>query len=188
MTQHMAAEELPLPIQTTRLTIRAPTPTDIPEWLALNASENERRFFGGVIDKSEAETAQTMTLKRGGLDEQLSISDRQTGTFIGQCGFLFSLEVPNMLELYCLLKQANHGKGIGREVCAAMVETALCRLRKDWVYGVIQPDNVVCIKMVQSLGFEFARSYDNPFRPRQRGHHVFTINLERYEASKSCDL
>jgi [ribosomal protein S5]-alanine N-acetyltransferase len=179
-------EGLPLPIRTTRLTIRAHNIADIPDWLSLNGSESERKWFGGVLRKSEPSVAEGIALKRGHVDEQLTISDRQSGAFVGQCGFLCRITVPQELELYCILKQSQHGKGLGSEVCAAMIETALRPLARTWVTGIIHPDNVACIKMVRSLGFDYVGPYEDPSPfGRQQGHSLFAVDRERFEAATS---
>ena len=97
-----------------------------------------------------------------------AVLDRGTGKLIGRFGFSFPKAsapgpVPDASFGY-LLHKDRRGRGIAREVCAALLEYGFSQLGFETVGADAEAANAASVKILQSLGFkEVAREKDQRY-------------------------
>jgi len=84
------------------------------------------------------------------------------------------------VEIYCVLRPANWGKGIGPEVCSSLIANAFASLGVERVVGAMHPENKKSIEMAHRLGFEQVGVYECPVRGWQHGHIIVALSQKRY--------
>ena len=97
-----------------------------------------------------------------------AVLDRGTGKLIGRFGFSFPKAsapgpVPDASFGY-LLHKDRRGRGIAREVCAALLEYGFSQLGFETVGADAEAANAASVKILQSFGFkEVAREKDQRY-------------------------
>ena len=97
-----------------------------------------------------------------------AVLDRGTGKLIGRFGFSFPkasapVPVPDASFGY-LLHKDRRGRGIAREVCAALLEYGFSQLGFETVGADAEAANAASVKILQSFGFkEVAREKDQRY-------------------------
>ena len=174
---------LPLPIQTERLTIRAPVRSDMRLWAALNRNLRARKFLNGPLRRPAKKIWAELADHSGDHTRPLAVALQGTGEFIGQCGLLQSSQRPKEIEVYCVLRPAHWKNGYAPELCRALIRAAFEIPRVKRIVGIVHPDNVSSLSLVQRLGFKRIGTYDCPLRDWQHGHTMLALSQATYNYS-----
>lgn len=174
---------LPLPIQTVRLTIRPPVRSDMRLWAALNRNSQARQFLNGPLRRPAKKIWAELADHIGAHTLPLSMALRGSGEFIGQCGFLQSLQQPKEIEMYCVLRPVHWKNGYARELCRALISAAFEIPGVERLVGIVDPDNSSSLSLVRRLGFERIGNYECPIRGWQDGHNIWALSQATYNFS-----
>lgn len=156
-------------IETERLVIRTFEPRDSEPWIAMVSDPEVRRFIppGPVptleVFQSSMERRHTMESELG--YAVWAVDAKETGTFIGQCGFApLERKGPEVELAYHYVKAAWH-QGYATEALIAVLAYALGPLGLDSVIGLVVPENVGSWRAMEKAGMRFegtATYYDMP--------------------------
>lgn len=145
-------------IQTTRLDLRPVSETDLTDYIEIFSDPAVMSFIGieaGTIPSVEEivnlhekaiETWETHGFGRW------SMFDRQTGEFIGFCGFRADQGKP---ELICAIHQRFWGKGFAAEAARACLDYGFVSLGFSQVKAFTRPNNVQARKALDKTNGQF---------------------------------
>ncbi|MBS7540229.1 GNAT family N-acetyltransferase [Ancylobacter lacus] len=148
-------------LTTPRLTLRPHRLDDFDAYAAMWAEPAVVRFIGGTPFTREA--AWIRFLRHAGLWQHLgfgflAIADRETGAFIGECGFhdLKRAIVPSIegtMEAGWALVTTAQGKGLAEEAMRAALGWADEHGTGERITCLIEPDHAASIRVAEKLGF-----------------------------------
>lgn len=168
----MGSAEVPT-IETVRLRLRPLAENDIPIWSEqVYADPDVTRYLPGSAANPLERTERlfqhvTEQWLRYGVGEW-AVTDRETGTFLGQCG-LNHIEDLEETELdYALAKHA-WGRGLATEAARAAVEFAFETARLTRLIGFVIPEHIASRRVLERLGFTY-----------ESDTHYWGVDLVRY--------
>jgi RimJ/RimL family protein N-acetyltransferase len=142
-------------LTTDRLLIRTWRDADRETFHDICADVEVMRFVGDgeswSRDRSDAFIARNQaTFERQGLC-QWAVEIRETGELAGYCGF-----VPNgkWTEMGWRLARRCHGRGLGTEVAAAVLDDGINRLKLSRIFLTVQAGNRASLRLAEKTGFE----------------------------------
>lgn len=149
-------------IETDRLLLRPFTLNDFPAYAALWADPDVIRYIGGTPRSEEDSWLRFHTnegywrLHGAGF---WAITDKATGAFLGQTGFMknrrgLQPDISEHLEMGWVTASAAAGKGYGREAAKAVVRWGDARFGRPTLACIIHPDNAPSLRIAATLGFE----------------------------------
>jgi RimJ/RimL family protein N-acetyltransferase len=144
-------------VETERLLLRGPLPSDLPAMTAFFVSDR-MAYIGGPI--TEAETIEVFegTLKgwatRG--YSRWEIQLRETGEVIGRCGISHPFGYPEP-ELGWVLYEGFEGQGYAREAAVAALAYGRSTLGLKGIVSLIHPENDRSKHLATKLGARFEK-------------------------------
>lgn len=150
-------------LETARLILRPPSAEDFDAFAAMMADEENARFIGGVMPRSQAWRAwATMTggwvLQGFG---QFSVIEKTSGDWIGRVGPWVPEGWPGTEVGWALMRSA-WGKGYATEAAAAAIDWAFGNLDWSEVIHCIEPANTPSIAVATRLGSKLLRQQHLP--------------------------
>lgn len=171
-------------LDTPRLILREATPSDRDGLFALYANEEVMRYLPLDPFESVEEADDEMGWHRRIFEEQTGlrwmIQERETGAFVGTCGFLGIERQHNRMEIGYDLAREHWGKGYMPEAVRAVLEFGFGPLGANKIEARIDPDNAASIRLMDKLGFVregLLRQHEY-----EKGHYV---DLAAYSILKS---
>ncbi|WP_091735505.1 GNAT family N-acetyltransferase [Phenylobacterium immobile] len=140
-------------IETERLILRLPQPSDFEAWAQLNASEAAQRFLGGPLTREMA-WRNMATMSGGWLTRgfsMFSVIEKGSGQWIGRLGPWQPEGWPGT-EVGWGLSPDAWGKGYATEGAAAAIDWAFDTLGWDEVIHTIDPMNTPSVAVAKRLG------------------------------------
>lgn len=150
-----------LRLESARLIIRTFEPRDAETWLAMvNEPEFNRYLPPGPDATMETflgsiERRHTMERERG--FAVWAVDLKETGAFVGQCGFVPAEGKGPEIELVYHFNKAAWNKGYGTEAAATVLAHAFGALRLDHVVAFVMPGNVGSCRVAEKAGMRFDR-------------------------------
>jgi RimJ/RimL family protein N-acetyltransferase len=154
-------------IETERLLLRPLKVEDAHDYQTLEADPEVKEFVGGA-SKCSAELYRSAIAKgTAGLPTTLAITLKQTGQFLGRCGFTLFIEDLEVIgwEINIVLgRQCPRRQGYAAEIGLALIrrgfETGL-----DTIFGVADAKNIASLKLCDKLGMKHTRDTTRYRRP-----------------------
>jgi len=148
-------------IETERLILRPHRKTDFEAYVTFWADEDVVRHITGVPSTREQTWARL--LRATGMWHHmgfgfLAIEEKETGRFVGECGFLetrreMTPSIEGTLETGWALSPSFHGRGYASEALQAMIAWAEQRFPDMEMTCIISPENAPSIRLAGKLGF-----------------------------------
>ncbi|QIY90037.1 GNAT family N-acetyltransferase [Chryseobacterium gallinarum] len=137
------------------LTIREFTPEEFPLFSALFENENVTRYlpyktreeYKEMFDKAIADYKE-------GPFSRWGIFNPVNNDCMGMCLARTFLDRPSQIEIGYTLGENYWGKGLGTEVCKALVEYCLSLQQEKDIVAVTDPDNIGSQKVLTKSGFK----------------------------------
>jgi [ribosomal protein S5]-alanine N-acetyltransferase len=156
-------------IETARLVIRTFEPRDAEPWIAMVSDPDVTRFLppGPVptLEVFQNSMERRHTIEREHGYAVWAVDGKESGTFIGQCGFLPPEGTEPEVELaYHYIKAAWH-RGYATEALIAVLTHGLGPVGLDHVMGLVVPENVGSWRAMENAGMRFEGTgtyYDYP--------------------------
>lgn len=166
---------LAIPIVTKRLIIRQPIRRDMWEWAALYQDPKVRLHMNGPLLRSANKWWQGLRSQTGTF-KALSIALRDTGEFVGACGFREGISSDEW-EVWIQLRAKFWGDGFGTEITSTLVKTAFESFEESpkRVIGIVAPTHQASLNMLSKLGFTYIRDYQDEPVGWQNGHRIYGI-------------
>jgi RimJ/RimL family protein N-acetyltransferase len=162
-----------LPVETQRLLIRAPQPSDADAIFALHSDADYIAFIGQEISRDTFDKIFSKELSGESPILALPIVDRATGRVVGECAIVPS--TVREVELVVALLPDSRQKGYSSEAARAIIGTFLASERIDTVIACVEEDiNPNARTLVERLGMVrdgvMPRAGKNPRRYEMRKH------------------
>jgi RimJ/RimL family protein N-acetyltransferase len=143
-------------IESPRLRLRRPRPSDAPDLIALDSDPEVMRWVGSPPGcTSPEETAervrQRLATDHGPLGFWV-VERRDDGGFCGLCALL-RMPAGAEVELAYRLARGCWGRGLATEAAAALVAHALEAVALPRVVAVTYPENVASQRVLEKVGF-----------------------------------
>jgi RimJ/RimL family protein N-acetyltransferase len=158
-------------IDTPRLRLRSLLSEGASDYHALESDVEVKEFLNGPT-KRDAEYYRAQIAKQGDrLATTLAVCLKDTGQFIGRCGFTDANEDIEW-EFNIVLAKNFWGKGYAEEIAKALIPTAFQLVGCSMIHAVVDVKNARSIKLCEALGMTAGREL-----PRYQGHaRVYTIS------------
>ncbi len=140
-------------LETERLLLRAPTPQDLPTYVAFFSDAQASSFYGGPLDAQGAWRVLALDFGHWALRGygRWAIESRASGKMIGGCGLWWPEGLPRS-ELTWWLMPEGRGKGYATEASVAAIAFGYDVLGWDLVETHMNDDNLPARKLVERLG------------------------------------
>ena len=150
----------PVEVVTDRMTLRRPVPDDLDELAAMLGDPRVGRWLGGVADR--ARTAEMLTRWIAHWDAHRfglwAARDRESGALVGRGGLsVLLVDGGAGVEAGWTIAPDRWGEGLATELGAAAIQVAERDLRLRHLVSVTLPDNVASRRVMEKLGFSYAR-------------------------------
>lgn len=151
-------------LETDRVILRRLRMDDLNDLAALYADPDVRRYFPeGTLSRDE--TARELAWFAGGGDPehpQLGLwatIDKESNSFIGRCGIIpWTIDGQVEAEVAYLLAPAHWRRGLGTEICKALVAYGFGTLKLPRLVAFIDPQNVASVGTAMKAGLRFERN------------------------------
>jgi ribosomal-protein-alanine N-acetyltransferase len=144
-------------IRTERLYLRALADSDAQDFYRILSSEDAMRYYGIMpVESREIASWFIDQYRSGFLNETLirwAITLRDTGEFIGSCGFQGLNESASRSEVGYELNPDYWGKGYMKEALSAIIDWGFEVFELNRIEALIYPENLPSERTVLSLGF-----------------------------------
>ena len=142
-------------LETKRLLLRAPTPTDYDTYCAFFADADASAFYGGPLDAGQAWRVLAMDFGHWALRGygRWVIESKASGRMVGSCGLWWPEGLPRS-ELTWWLLPEGRGQGFATEASVAAIDFGYNVLQWDLVETHMNDDNVAARRLVERLGGE----------------------------------
>jgi [ribosomal protein S5]-alanine N-acetyltransferase len=171
MPQRRRVTQIPLPIEGKKTTLRRMSVEDLPEWYALEAHPDVKRYIRGPEPRPRDEWIEKACDLVPHLKE-FAVIAKDSGRFAGRAS-LTPYNEHGEWEIIVLIAKDQWGSGLGRDVTEALIQTAFCRMKVRAVVGVIHPENAASRRLVCKLGFECTGI--NSSDGWQKGHIIYRL-------------
>ena len=176
--------DAPRELHTRRTALRTWQDTDLPEWVAMNADPQVRRYFPTLLSPDEAlaeAVRMRATLARRGWG-LWALEVPGVLPFAGFVGLaVVHLDVPfaPALEIGWRLPCAAWGQGLASEAAAAVLEFAFTRLDLDEVVSFTSASNEPSKRVMRRLGLQHDVAADFEHPRIEAGHPLRSHQLSR---------
>jgi RimJ/RimL family protein N-acetyltransferase len=119
----------------------------------LESDPEVKRFLGGPTKRDVDYYRQRLAAIKPQLDSPLAITARETGEFLGRCGFTQDTFLDEW-EINVVLARQNWRRGFASEIVAALLRTGFDALKLSKVFGVAHPQNEGSIALLHKFGFQ----------------------------------
>lgn len=146
-----------IPIETERLILRDIIPADR-QAIFDYRSDAETNKFQSWIPKNPEEVDEFIqrNYKEFNLPEtwyQILITDKETGTVIGDIGIHFFGEENKQVELGITVHKKFHGKGYASEALKGCIDFLFNDLQKHRIIASVDPENTASLRLMERIGF-----------------------------------
>lgn len=146
-----------IPIETERLILRDIIPADR-QAIFDYRSDAETNKFQSWIPKNPEEVDEFIqkNYKEFNLPEtwyQILITDKETGTVIGDIGIHFIGEENKQVELGITINKKFHGKGYASEALKGCIDFLFNDLQKHRIIASVDPENTASLRLMERIGF-----------------------------------
>jgi RimJ/RimL family protein N-acetyltransferase len=167
MIQHAGVDSVRL--ETRRLVIRTFEPQDAEPWIAMVNDPDVLRFLPPGPAPT-MEMFQTSMDRRHAMEREhgyamWAVDAKETGVFIGQCGFFPAERKGPEIELAYHFNKASWNRGYATEAAIGALGYVFGPVALDRVIAVVMPGNVGSCRVVEKAGMRFdgiATYYDIP--------------------------
>ena len=146
-------------LNTNRLVLRLYQEDDLADVAALNADSGVREFFpGGTLNKVQTEERMSELMsfyKNYGLP-CFVIHEKETGEFIGRCGF--GLIESSEIEVGYLIAKKHWGKGYATEVLISLLEWAKDHINTDYILAFAPVNHMASHRVMQKAGMKYFKT------------------------------
>jgi [ribosomal protein S5]-alanine N-acetyltransferase len=147
-------------LETARLVIRTFEPRDAEAWLAM-VNDPEVGRFTPPSPPATLESVQGMiecrhTMEREQGYAMWAVDDKETDTFVGQCGFYPAERTGPEIELAYHYSPASWNKGYATEAAIVVLAYGFGTAGLDGVIALVMPENVGSCRVVEKAGMRFA--------------------------------
>lgn len=145
-------------IETDRLFMREIILGDSRDMFTIFSSEEVMQYYGMFPIAGENQAVQIIRNFRQGFDEQKSIrwgiTLKDTGEFIGTCGF-HNMQLRSFrAEIGYEIAQSHWNKGYVTEAILAMLEFGFGMLKLNRIEALVYPENVGSHRALEKIGFK----------------------------------
>ncbi|NGZ75100.1 GNAT family N-acetyltransferase [Saccharibacillus alkalitolerans] len=148
--------EFPL-LETPRLILREARPEDRDGLFALYADEEVMRYLPldpfETAEEADDEMGWHARIFRERTGIRWMIEERESGAFVGTCGFLGIEREHNRMEIGYDLARGHWGKGLMPEAVRAVLDFGFGPLRANKIEARVDPDNSASVRLMDKLGF-----------------------------------
>ncbi len=139
-------------LETERLTLRAPRPSDLAPYTAFLATE-ESRFVGGPLDAEHAWRSMAISIGCWGLRGfgEFAVEEKSSGAFVGMVGPWYPRGWPEAEIAWIILPQFQR-RGYGAEAASRTLAYAYEELGWQTAISCIDAENTASIRLAESLG------------------------------------
>ena len=142
--------------ETERLEHRAFTMDDADAFFALNSNSDVMRFTGEPVlpslDAAKQAIAHYPDFDVVGYGRWACVL-KQSQTIIGFCGLKYLADLDAVDVGYRFLPQYR-GRGFATEACTASLDFGFSTLRLDEIIGLVRPENVASIRVLEKAGMQ----------------------------------
>jgi len=146
-------------LNTKRLTLRLYQENDLDDVAVLNADSDVREFFpGGTLNKAQTKERMNELMsfyKNYGLP-CFVIHEKETGEFIGRCGF-GPIE-RNEIEVGYLIAKKHWGKGYATEVLISLLGWAKDHIKADYILAFAPVNHMASHRVMQKAGMKYFKT------------------------------
>ena len=148
----------PVEIETSRLRLRRFLPSDLDALAGLMGDPDVMRFIGREVGRtlSPAEAEELLAHLLSEWDRRgfgrFVVLDKETGQFIGLCGWKTLEGAADKPELLYLLGREHWGRGLAVEAAAACLRYGFGELGMTRVVALTRPDHHVSRRVLEKLG------------------------------------
>ena len=146
-------------LETARLVIRTFEPRDAQPWITMVNDPAVKRYtppaptataevFDKVLEWRQA-------LERDRTFSLWAVDDKETSSFVGQCGLQPVERKGPEIELGYHFSPAVWGKGFATEAAVAVLRYAFDNALLDHVIAIVIPENVASVRVVEKAGMRF---------------------------------
>jgi RimJ/RimL family protein N-acetyltransferase len=129
------------------------TLADASNYHALQSDPEVKRFLGGPTKRNVDYYRKRLAAIKPQLDSPLAITSRETGEFLGTCGFTHDPFLDGW-ELNVVLARRNWGHGLASEIVDALLQTAFEKLGFCKLFGAADRQNLGSIALLRKFCFE----------------------------------
>ena len=172
-------------IETTRLILRSPLPSDLPilhEHIFSDVSVMRHAFRGRPLSFQETTDFFDEGFDRHASGKKLGvIVERRTTEVIGIAGLLSCRALGKAdYEIGFILRRSTWGKGYATEIGAGQLDFGFSSLGCRRLLALVAPQNTASIAVIKKLGMEFLTSVEND----ERGiRQIYVVHNDR----QHCD-
>lgn len=144
-------------LETPRLILREARTEDREGLFGLYADEEVMRYIPldpfESIEEADDEMSWHARIFREQTGLRWMIEERDTGEFVGTCGFLGLEREHNRMEIGYDLTRSHWGKGLMPEAIRAVLDFGFGPLGANKIEARVDPDNAASIRLMDKLGF-----------------------------------
>ncbi len=150
-------------LETVRLVIRPFEGRDANAWIAMLSDPEVRRFLppgpAPTVEAFERAMGSRHAMEREIGYAMWAVEDRETGTFIGQCGMRPAKSMDEAagpeIDLAYHLARASWNKGYATEAATAVLAYGFGPIGLDSVMAVVLPENIGSWRVMEKLGMRY---------------------------------
>jgi len=144
-------------LETSRLLLREAKPADRDGLFAMYADEEVMRYMPldpfESVEEADDELGWHARIFREGTGIRWMLEDRDSGAFVGTCGFLGIEREHNRMEIGYDLAPAFWGRGLMPEAVHAALGFGFGPLGANKIEARVDPGNAASIRLMDKLGF-----------------------------------
>lgn len=154
-------------LETERLLLRKIVPTDAEDMYEYSRSEEVTRYLTWSPHTSLTQTERYIRLLGKKYDAgafwDFGLQDKESGKFIGTCGFTSLNGEEDIAEIGYVLAPAFWGKGLAVEACRAVVKFGFAVFDPAAFCARCIEGNAASERVMQKLGMHYKTTYKNSF-------------------------
>lgn len=175
-----------LPVRTNRLKIRPFGLGDRDALFELHRSPQVTRHAGGIKSRAESALALKRLVDRGTTTGfgALALEEIGSGEVIGWCGIQPIRELEGYEVIYAL-RHDKWGQALAYESAAALISVIFSNpsFGIDRIYGLVYPQNLRSIRVLEKLGMRFVRNYFD--KGTQRPACIYAVDSTDFTLAQS---
>lgn len=144
-------------LETPRLILREAKPGDRDGLFAMYADEEVMRYMPldpfESAEEADDELGWHARIFKEHTGIRWMIEERESGSFVGTCGFLGIEREHNRMEIGYDLTRAHWGKGLMPEAVRAVLNFGFGPLQANKIEARVDPGNTASIRLMDKLGF-----------------------------------
>lgn len=151
-------------IETENLILRAPKIEDFEEYLGMNLDPVAKQYTGGVTTRTYEEELEDFQIRCRTFDSEekkiLSVIQKETGKYIGYCGFKYDDRLRGFEILYGFVQSA-WGKGFGYEAAKAALPYGFHEMNLEEIFATVNPKNTASERILQKTRMNYIGDIEN---------------------------